>query len=643
MLFGGALKDYANPAGGSLAQAQSAISARQQMASQAAARQAFTDAVGRRQSAAASPAAPDRFAPPSFISAKGPQAPPEAPTEAPDYGAALVGLANAGVDITPYTQALKFQSEANAPFVAKPNEVVYRSTRDLQAGSAPLLTNRDPGENGYTLSAGARRYENGQMVAEAPFAPQIVTASPESTVMVVDKNSSAPAPPRVGGGTVDFGAIDSLVAASGGRVTSGLRTPERNAAVKGVPNSYHLTGQARDVVPPAGVPLRQYAENLKRELPPGVETIVESDHVHLEPAPGASRSQSKPVGQVAPGNIDLNNRPIVRNSDGSISTVRSMSIGTDQGEVLIPTVSEDGRIMSNDEAVQQYRQTGRHLGIFANDRAATAYAKSLHNDQASQYLPQAAASAGNGMRVLQQGRSKVDVRTLSPDETVAAGFLPGTIVQQKADGTFNTVQSPNNQASPRKAEADLRKEFNNRGEVKEFKAVEGAYNQIRSISAKPPSAAGDMSLVFSFMKMLDPGSVVREGEFANAQNAAGIPDRVVNAYNKALNGQLLNPKQRNDFTAQAQTIFGAQKGRFDGIATEYRGYAGDYGVDPERVVTAAKTAPPPTKPPVEGAKRGKDGWYVEDPNRKGSYPRIDQGSDGKWRIKSANGQMLEWR
>lgn len=94
-----------------------------------------------------------------------------------------------------------------------------------------------------------------------------------------------------------------------------------------------------------------------------------------------------PKGLLERGNIDIHNRPVVKNSDGSISTVRSMSTNIDGREVLIPTVSDDGRIMSDDEAIDNFMRTGKHLGMFDNPDDATAYAESLHNQQADEYLP----------------------------------------------------------------------------------------------------------------------------------------------------------------------------------------------------------------------------------------------------------------
>ncbi len=90
-----------------------------------------------------------------------------------------------------------------------------------------------------------------------------------------------------------------------------------------------------------------------------------------------------PGGEMEHGNIDLGNRPHVPNPEtGGESTVYSMSIGTPKGEVLIPRVSEDGRILSKEEAVDQFHKTGQHLGIYSSPDEATQAAEAIHQKQA---------------------------------------------------------------------------------------------------------------------------------------------------------------------------------------------------------------------------------------------------------------------
>jgi hypothetical protein len=92
-----------------------------------------------------------------------------------------------------------------------------------------------------------------------------------------------------------------------------------------------------------------------------------------------------PRGIMEHGNIDLHSRPIVRNPDGSISTVRSTSMNFGNGEVLLPTVSDDGRNLSLEEVAEMYRRSGRHLGVFNTPDNATDYAKQLSAAQAKEY------------------------------------------------------------------------------------------------------------------------------------------------------------------------------------------------------------------------------------------------------------------
>lgn len=127
--------------------------------------------------------------------------------------------------------------------------------------------------------------------------------------------------------------------------------------------------------------------------------------------------------------------------------------------------------------------------------------------------------------------------------------------------------------------ASLRKEYQTTSA--QWTTRKAAYE---SIQAARPTAAGDISLVFSYMRMLDPGSVVREGEFATAQNAAGVPTQIRNAYNRALSGERLAPAQRDDFKAQARALLDSELSGQLQRESEYRSIAERAGMRPEDIV-----------------------------------------------------------
>lgn len=84
-------------------------------------------------------------------------------------------------------------------------------------------------------------------------------------------------------------------------------------------------------------------------------------------------------GQVERGNIDLAKRKVALNKDGSIDTVLPMSIDENGKAVLIPRVSNDGTVMSPEDAIKAYKATGKHLGVFDDKNSADRYAEQLQN------------------------------------------------------------------------------------------------------------------------------------------------------------------------------------------------------------------------------------------------------------------------
>ena len=150
-------------------------------------------------------------------------------------------------------------------------------------------------------------------------------------------------------------------------------------------------------------------------------------------------------------------------------------------------------------------------------------------------------------------------------------------------------------------EGRFRKEYND--QTQPYQTVKSAYGRVLS---SDDSAVGDLSLIFGYMKMLDPGSVVREGEFATAQNAAGVPERIMNIYNKLITGERLNASQRNSFKGQAKNLYSSALESEKTVRTGLERIATGYGLNTNNIFyTAAETAPvaqtSPTATPLPAA------------------------------------------
>jgi len=138
-------------------------------------------------------------------------------------------------------------------------------------------------------------------------------------------------------------------------------------------------------------------------------------------------------------------------------------------------------------------------------------------------------------------------------------------------------------ASLAKPANDLRKEFIALPSVKDFNKVYAAYKKVEKAS-RGDTAADDIALIFGYMKILDPGSTVREGEFATAEKAGGVDTQIVNLYNKLRKGTRLTAPQRDEFLDSAGVTAQAQFDELGGFLDFYSDVAERKGVPVADVV-----------------------------------------------------------
>ena len=138
----------------------------------------------------------------------------------------------------------------------------------------------------------------------------------------------------------------------------------------------------------------------------------------------------------------------------------------------------------------------------------------------------------------------------------------------------------------------LRSDFRSEPTYKAYQEVDSAYRQVRE-GAKMQSPAGDLAAATKVMKILDPGSVVRESELGMAIAATGLADRVGNYATMVIKGTKLTPSQRKDFTDLSEKLYNAAANQYNSKRAEYETIANRNQLNAEDVAGApAKIAIP---------------------------------------------------
>ena len=139
-------------------------------------------------------------------------------------------------------------------------------------------------------------------------------------------------------------------------------------------------------------------------------------------------------------------------------------------------------------------------------------------------------------------------------------------------------------------EMSLKKSFAAEPVYKAYGEMQSAYGQIND-SLKAASPAGDLAAATKFMKLLDPGSVVRESELGMAMAASGALDRATNYAQLRISGEKLTPTQREDFAKLSRELFSTATTAYNSKRGEFEQMGSAYGLDANRALGAPAKMP----------------------------------------------------
>jgi hypothetical protein len=246
------------------------------------------------------------------------------------------------------------------------------------------------------------------------------------------------------------------------------------------------------------------------------------------------------------------------------------------------TAGDEAQAKARMDALKGLNLSPAMMAYFGSDpEAAVKFIDNYNQHQATKESPEEAAAKAKAI-ALAQGEAGA-VKPPTPTEIAAdkRAREANAASQANAAATREAAIGGRKQSQ----ENTLRGEFTT--QAKEFIAIRNANQKIKQASrdgAKDKTGATDMSLVFSYMKLLDPTSTVREGEYASAANSGGVGEKIRNLYNAAAEGKVLSETQRKDFATQANRMYLQAEKNHISLVKDYTGKATNTGADPSNVI-----------------------------------------------------------
>ncbi|MDC7745030.1 hypothetical protein [Rhizobium binxianense] len=409
-----------------------------------------------------------------------------------------------------------------------------------QQSALPPLPTSTVGPTPNVASVPSVADPRSQIPPEFQRSPQLMNADPNKGILQAILGGGSPASPEQVAQAQQSGQARLAQALDNApqQAPNAMANPRVQALVQAISNP--------NVPPQMKAMAAQQLQVLMKPPEYGFETLPDGTVLRSDPRTGTVA----PIYQATPKPVEVNGRLVDPVSGRVIADYSNRQVSTVDGTVIDNTtgqpVYQSHKPMDvNSRLVDPV--TGQQIADYSNPNVSE--------------VDGALVDQRTG-KVIYQGKPKG--MAVQPGETVV-NPQTGEVLHQGAGYKPEDV-------------SNLRKEIQNLPSYKSYQQALPSYQSMID-TAKTDSKASDLNLVYGLGKIMDPNSVVREGEMVMVNNTSSLPDWLQGAINSVNGGSRLEPATRTAILNEARSRLVAYRGSLDNDVSQYRGIIGRRGMN----------------------------------------------------------------